>query len=610
MNKKAQVTIFIIIAILIVAGVVVFLIFRGSLFTQNIPAYAEPVYTDFLSCLDGDLLTGADILGTQAGYIELPNFEPGSAYSPFSSQLNFLGNPIPYWYYVSGNNIQKEQVPSQSQMEADLEKFIEQSVSKCSFSSYASEGYEVYSGEPSAKVTINENTIDLKLTMDLNININEEQFLIKSHSVSAQSKLGKLYGAALDVYKEEQEKLFLEEYAVDTLRLYAPVDGVEISCAPEIWNAEEVFDGLQEAIEGNTLALRKQTGQQIYFGVDLPIKENVRFINSRSWSSNFEVNPSEGALLIANPVGNQPGLGILGFCYVPYHFVYNVKYPVLVQVYDDYSEEIFQFPVAVVLEGNNPRKALNGTAVELEDAEICENKNTEINVNIYDSNLNYVEADISYECFSSSCQIGSTSFEGGLIADLPQCVNGYIIVRADGFLEKKHLYSSVNEDTVNIILDKLYEVPVELRLDGLIYNGKAIINFVSEKNSKTIVYPETKKVELSDGDYEVSVHIYQDASLNLGDTTYEQCVDVPRSGIGGILGLKQERCFNVDIPSQVISSVLAGGGKDNYYFSEQELKSLTALEINAGSLESPDSLEQLQQNYQIFEGKDLSIFVR
>jgi rod shape-determining protein MreC len=31
-------------------------------------------------------------------------YEASSEYMPFSSQLDFLGNPVPYWYYISGNN--------------------------------------------------------------------------------------------------------------------------------------------------------------------------------------------------------------------------------------------------------------------------------------------------------------------------------------------------------------------------------------------------------------------------------------------------------------------------------------------------------------------------
>ena len=39
-------------------------------------------------------------------------------------------------------------------------------------------------------------------------------------------------------------------------------------------------------------------------------------MNSRYWPYAFEVSPTQGDILIANPVGNQEGLGILGFCYV------------------------------------------------------------------------------------------------------------------------------------------------------------------------------------------------------------------------------------------------------------------------------------------------------
>ena len=106
-NKSGQVTIFIIIAILLVAGVVAYFFLRGSLIKTPIPENVQPIYTSFLSCLEDDTSTGISILQSQGGYIFLPEFEPGSRYMPFSSQLNFLGNPIPYWYYVSGNNIQR-----------------------------------------------------------------------------------------------------------------------------------------------------------------------------------------------------------------------------------------------------------------------------------------------------------------------------------------------------------------------------------------------------------------------------------------------------------------------------------------------------------------------
>jgi len=406
-NNKGQLTIFILIA--------VFFVFGDSLITTEIPVSIEPVYNTFLSCLEEDILTGISILESQAGYIELPDFEPGSHYMPFSSQLDFLGNAVPYWYYVSGNNIQKEQVPSENDMEEQLSNFVSEKVSNCVFDDYYEQGFEISFSSALAEVDIRDNEVEISLDMDLNIEKGEDNVLIKNHKVSVNSKLGILYNSARKIYDYEQETLFLEEYAIDTLRIYAPVDGVELTCSPLTWNTNDVFDELQEAIEANTLALKTQGGdfsikkeENKYFIEDIFVEGDVRFLNSKDWPYTFEVNPSEGSILIAEPVGNQQGLGILGFCYAPYHFVYDVKYPVLIQIF--LNDEIFQFPVAVVIQGNSPREALDAEAVgEIRISEFCEQKNTEVQVNVFDTKLNPVDAEISYECFGTKCLIGDTS---------------------------------------------------------------------------------------------------------------------------------------------------------------------------------------------------------
>jgi len=238
MNRKGQVTIFIIIAIILVSAVAVFFIFRESLITEKIPASIEPVYISFLSCLEDNTLTGIDVLESQAGYISLPDFEPGSAYMPFSSQLNFLGNPIPYWYYVSGNNIQKEQMPSKRDMEDQLEEFIDEEITECIFDKYYEQGFEISQGEPEAKVIIRDNEVEIGLSMDLSVNKEEDSVLIRNHKVVVKSKLGTLYNSAKKIYEYEQKNLFLENYAVDTLRLYTPVDGVELTCSPVTWEGD------------------------------------------------------------------------------------------------------------------------------------------------------------------------------------------------------------------------------------------------------------------------------------------------------------------------------------------------------------------------------------
>jgi hypothetical protein len=608
-KKAGQVTIFIIIAIVIVAAVAIFFAFRGNLIVQNIPASIQPAYNSFLSCLEDKTKVGIDVLESQGGYITLPKFEPGNSYSPFSSELNFLGNPIPYWYYVSGNNIPKEQIPSQQDMEKSLANFVDNKIRECDYENYYSQGFEIIQDEPTATVSIKNNNVNVNMKMNLKINYGNDTSLIQTHKVSVNSNLGQLYNSAKIVYAKEKSESFLENYGVDIMRLYAPVDGVELSCSPKIWNADNVFSNLKDAIETNTLALNTQTPSttpEKYFSVS-GINADVRFINSKNWAGNsFEVNPADNSLMIANPVGNQQGLGILGFCYIPYHFVYNIKYPILVQVYN--GDEVFQFPFAVVIQGNKPRVALNSTASAI-TPNLCPYKNTLTTVKTHDNNLNSVDSQVSYECFGVSCYIGNTS-SGILTTQFPQCVNGFVIARAKGYQESREQYSTTQEGSVDVVLNKLYPLDINLKLGGTNYNGNAVIYFNTEGNSQAVSYPEQKKVQLSEGDYNISVYVYKNSSIQLQETTQQECTQVPSSGIGGIFGITEKKCFDVKIPSQIISNVLAGGGEQSYSISENYLNSYQTIEINADELIIPTTMQQLQNNYVAFDGKKLEINFR
>jgi len=622
-GKRAQTTLFIILAILIVVVIGVYFLLQERTGGEEVmPTDFQPVYNTLLSCIEQETKTGIDILESQGGYIYLPEFEQGSEYMPFSSQLNFLGNPIPYWYYVSGNNIQKTQIPSVDDMEEDLGRYIEENIKDCDFDSYYEQGYGIDTGKPKAEVSVKDEDVKVDLNMDLGIFGKGDAVFADEHNVEVRSSLGKLYSSAREVYQKEQKTMFLENYAVDTLRLYAPVDGVEMTCSPKTWNAEDVFDDLSKAIETNTLALRNKNKnydlnneRNKYFLVDLGVDENVRFINSHNWPSSYEVNPTEsGPLMIANPVGNQPGLGVLGFCYVNYHFVYDINYPVMIQVFEKDSNgegEIFQFPFAVVIKGNKPREPIEGSSsVKGVDTEICENKNTLMEVRTVDTVMDPVESNISFDCFGTTCDIGETS--NGVLKDyFPQCYNGIISANAEGYKDASVVQSTINSGSVDIILDKLYELDVELRLDGDYYNQDAVISFIKEdEGSKTVLYPDKKSVKLSEGQYEIRVYIYDNSSIDLEGKDYEQCVDVPVSGLGSIFGATEEECFEVEIPQKSIQNSLSAGGSENYYILESELDGSRIISIDAPSLDKPESLQDLQENYIKFEVSDLNIFFK
>ncbi|MBU2612117.1 MAG: hypothetical protein KKB62_00155, partial [Nanoarchaeota archaeon] len=327
-NKRGQVTIFVIIALVIIAGVAFYFAFKGTLFSGGLSATFEPVESSFLNCIQEKTETGIKILGSKGGHMENPEFVPGSGYMPYSSELDFLGVGIPYWRSISGSNILINQIPTRQEMQNQLANYIELGVQDCNFETFLSQGYLIQKGPMAAQVTIRGDSVDVSLNMDLNLEKDEESAVVSKHDVTVNSQIGNLYDDAVNFYNLENEGMIIENYSVDILRTYAPVDGFELSCSPKIWNADEIFDTLKNATQDNFFALKNSGRNEDYFNMKVPIDSEVRIINSRDWPSVYEVEPANSPILVAEPVGNQQGLGVVGFCYVPYHFVYNLRYPV------------------------------------------------------------------------------------------------------------------------------------------------------------------------------------------------------------------------------------------------------------------------------------------
>jgi len=154
-NKKAQLTIFVILAILIIIGISLFFVLRGKIFQKNIPQELEQVYDYYLSCIEQETSDALIIVASKGGYIKNPDFSPGNEYMPFSSQLDFFGTGIPYWYYVSNNGFIEEQVPSKTEIQNQLNHYLEEQIESCDFSSFENRGFVIDLGEVQVSSVIN-----------------------------------------------------------------------------------------------------------------------------------------------------------------------------------------------------------------------------------------------------------------------------------------------------------------------------------------------------------------------------------------------------------------------------------------------------------------------
>jgi len=602
-NKEGQVTIFVILAILLVVSVASYFIFKDTLFPDKISSTFEPIEKSFLNCIQEKTENGIKILESKGGYIISPEFISGSQYMPFSSQLDFFGIGIPYWRSISGNNIPINQVPTKDTLQKQLEGYLNKETELCNFNSFIQEGFKISKGISTTEVLIGDNSVKVFLDMNLHVKKGEESAVLKNHRVEVNSKLGSLYDDAIEFYKQETKNLILENYSVDFLRNYAPVDGVELTCAPKVWDANQIFDKLKNATQDNFFAIKNRGDKKDYFALNLPLSSQIKIFNSWNWPSSYEVSPADSPLLLAKPVGMQEGLGILGFCYVPYHFVYNLKYPLLVQLTQ--NDETFQFPLSIIIEGNVANNTALGSPVQDKISNLCRGPFSNITLNLIDSSSNPVDGNISYDCLGSKCQIGETQkgvFEGAF----PQCVNGKIVVDSPGYKKTKEVFSTVQGGSVSIVLDKKYEKRIALNIKNKELNEKAIISFLSDGFSQTLIYPENNKINLSVGTYKIKVYVYDNSSIKFDATMVKQCTNIP-SGIGGIFGITHEECSDVKIPEQNISNVLVGGGGGSFEFFESDLNSDKILQINLERYNSPKTLKELQIVYALVDAKSVGV---
>jgi hypothetical protein len=598
-NKKGQVTIFVVLALIIVVAVIAYFFIRSSSIS-SIPKEMQPVYNAYLSCIERHTEQGISLLGEQAGYIyadEL-DFVPGSSYMPFSSQLDFFGQPIPYWMYVSGNNVLANQKPTLSSMEKELERYLASNLDNCDLDEFYAQGFDVYFSEGDVNVKISEGDVKVSIDSPVRINLEEQTVLVNEQEISVSSKLGKFYSLATEVFDYEMNNMFLENYTIDMIRLYAPVDGADLGCAPKVFVKEDIKEDIVEAITANVGALKLRGDyytlsekENKYFITDIgrSVDEQVNFVYSPSWPTSIEIYGED----VAKPVGMQTGMGILGFCYVPYHFVYDVNFPVLIQFYDE--EELFQFPIAVIVKNNQARGAIAGESEELIESEVCKYRNQDMKVSTYDLDLNPVEARLQFKCLSSQCSIGSSKFIGEetiFEGSVPQCVNGFILASAEGYADAKKQVSTNSETETSVVLKKLFNVSLDL---GTV--DSALVTFSSEDYSTAVFYPEMKNVQLVESYYNVSVYVYRNSSLTFPGSNEKKCVTVPASGVGSLFGLEEEKCFDINIPSSTIDSAVVGGGKTEEYITQGMLSDSKELNINIPLFSTPKSIEELQSIY-------------
>jgi hypothetical protein len=191
-NNKGQVTIFVIIAVLIVAIVTIFFVFRGKIIPEKNSPEVSPIYTKTLACLESTTEEGINYISLRGGYYNIPE----------ELSLYYLAEEVPYYYVNS-----KTSVPPIIRIKTELKNYIQDNLKLClDFKSLEEQGFEVTEGDLLISVDIKEDEINVKADYPLTVKKGEDISRLREFKTDISSNLQKVYYASEEIVNYYYQK--------------------------------------------------------------------------------------------------------------------------------------------------------------------------------------------------------------------------------------------------------------------------------------------------------------------------------------------------------------------------------------------------------------------
>jgi hypothetical protein len=411
MKKKAQITMFIIIALilLIAAATVLYLTSMTEKPGREVIVSPDvlPVYDYITACVDQIAEDGLDLMGWQGGYLYPP---PSIARNPNS----YIGaDPwglviTPMWYYQG-----EDRTPPLFKMEEDLSKYVLENIRDCigDYGPLQNQFNIVEIEDFSARTTIADKDVVIELTAPMDIETKRKEIVtrIDQFIVVMPVQLKKMWELANKTMAKENEIAFMENLTIDFLAVHPdiPMDGMLLKCGIDTWSIHEIKKEFQEMLYYNlpririedtdyppfienrrvyedlkdhAETIRRQQEKDVDNKIDVleqfsledvppdayeygKLLIDVDAVNAQDLKANLVYRPEWGMYLMAHPNDN----GILRsnmiegarkylsyMCINSYHFAYDTYYPVMITIRDDKSYNgkgyvfKFAFPVVVI----------------------------------------------------------------------------------------------------------------------------------------------------------------------------------------------------------------------------------------------------------------------
>lgn len=643
MYKRGQLTLFVVLGILLVSSAALLYYYRDQIFLSEwqreqaqslvVPQEAEELHTEISNCVASVAHDGMTLLGQQGGYIVLPEDPIGKgSYNTFSNSLEILPDSdfqTAYWFYQAANGVDHSQVPTIEDMQNQLATYMDEHLAPCANNYDLFTQYNATASEISTDVQILDDKVLFTVHYPVHIALYDFTFDLDSFYVSEDVPLGSLYHAATDIMNKENSDYVFEDVSYDSLVLYqdkVPLSWADLSCDQKTWNVNDVETNLKNILAENILALKARgTNYKVsdstdknYFEKDLidssiPDTTSVNFFYSTDWPFSMQVYPTEGSTLKEDTLTGSPVTAFLSglFCLHNYNFIYDIKYPVLVSLYDTKTDYRFQFASMAVLDNNQPRKNTLGT-LDLPPVEntICSNAQTPLTVSVEEvaddgSLVNLDSAQVSFQCINNLCPLGTTQGTDTTFT-VPSCVNGQVIAEKDGYQRSLTTVTTTEESSATVVLEKYANLTYDIQVVDANGNTReatssdVLFITLTEKDTgytTTVTYPsESDRILLIPGTYTLSGKLVSAVpfDIKIDPSSYTKCISSPKIGLGGIFGLGSDTsCTNVDVSGADLQSALAGGVDHTWLVDRSVLQDASHVTFYVTSPGVPSNPDQI-----------------
>lgn len=505
-NKKAQITVFIIIGIIILGGVGLYAALRKQeiageltpeieLTLEEVPAEFMPVDSFVKGCIQAIAEEGITRLGERGGFISPSRYGITSTNEPTESDA-VKRSPtsdyeIPYWYYMKSPNdcfgecdfitvpdnqlylYKKEgEEKSKPSIESQIEEYINDNLDIClsDFNALKEQGFNVnILGDISTKASIRDNEVLILVDYPLEFSkIGKKE--ISKFFVRIPVNLKGIYELSKEIVGLQGQYRYLEKHLEN---LMAGFDGVNYNKLPpthetvlqpgsEItWEVGKVETDMKNMLASYVQSLqvsntanyeplyrRNALSNALYnSGMLIPVDGNyynleASFIYYPDWWPIYFDIDCKGGTCRPEPFSSSNIMALIGF--QRYSFVYDISFPVEVQIKDESAFNNRGYSFSFLMESNtrdnNPMPAdyISFPLVQSGDSMLCDvDKRTSgnITVKVFDAdNYKVDNANVIYTCMGEdSCSMGKTQ-DGILTAKFPPCMGGIVSVMKEGYL--------------------------------------------------------------------------------------------------------------------------------------------------------------------------------